>query len=103
MSNACSTLALTFARFGNGVGCPPPRFHVYALRLAQMVFVRIVLDLLAQNRENSSPIHRELIDCCRWNKRAHRKKEVYHQVPYLVWLGIVVVRNRSVGWSAPEQ
>jgi hypothetical protein len=52
-----------------------------------MVFVRIVLDLLAQNRENSSPIHRELIDCCRWNKRAHRKKEVYHQVPYLVWLG----------------
>jgi hypothetical protein len=43
MCNACSTLALTFARFGNGMGCPPPRFLLYALRLAQIVFMRLVL------------------------------------------------------------
>jgi hypothetical protein len=57
MCNACSTLALTFARFGNGMGCPPPRFHVYALRLAQMVSVRLVLDCLLK----IGKIHRQFI------------------------------------------
>src|SRR5215210_4300107 len=46
MWNACSTPALTFARFGNGMGGSPPRLHVYALRLAQVAFMRLVLDYL---------------------------------------------------------
>lgn len=57
MCNACSTLALTFARFGNGMRCPPPRFHVYALRLAQMVSMRLVLDNLLK----IGKIHRQFI------------------------------------------